>query len=337
MCKAIFTGFNKFIAVIFFALTVINSTYIRAESAATNLPRIENQKKLVYMVSDLRIPFWDIMARGVRSKANELGYSVEIYSANNSSKSELMALANARQAKVDGIIISPTTSSACSTILKLAKKANIPVVISDIGTDSGEYVSYISSDNRQGAYEIGKVLVNKLNALDWQQGRVGIISIPQKRLNGQARTAGFLQALDEAGVRAAGLYQQVTFSDLETYEFSRKLIKENKDLNAIWLQGSNRYQAALRAIADTNNQKNILLITFDAEPEFLDLIPKGVLVGAAMQQPYLMGEESVVAMDKHLKGKVVEKNLQLPILAISENNLKQKLKTIKRNVLGLDR
>ncbi|MDX1295212.1 MAG: substrate-binding domain-containing protein [Sulfurimonadaceae bacterium] len=295
-----------------------------------------SKKRLAYLVSDLRIPFWDIMARGIQNSANELGYEITVYSAENSAKRELELTAQVIREKVDGIIVSPTNSSACVTILRLAKSAGIPVVISDIGTDGGEFVSYISSDNRDGAYKIGQVLAERMIELGWQDGRVGIVSIPQKRLNGQLRTAGFMQAMDEAGIKGADIKQQVTFSYQETYDFSKELIEAYPDLRAIWLQGSDRYQGALDAIADSGKADDILLICFDAEPVFLELIPKGVLVGAAMQQPFLMGEESVRSLDRHLNGEAVQKNLQLPILAISAKNIDEKLPVIKRNVLGIE-
>lgn len=294
-------------------------------------------KKLVYIASDARIPFWAIMAKGVKSSAEPLGYTLAVYSPENDPKKELELVAKAINDKVSGIIISPTTSSACVTILKLAKQASIPVVISDIGTDGGEYVSYISSDNKQGAYEIGKVLAKKLLSKGWNDGRVGIIAIPQKRLNGQLRTAGFMQAMKEAGIKGADIKQQSEWSEEETYRYSKELIEKYKDLRAIWLQGSDRYKGALNAIADSGKKDKILLITFDAEPEFLELIPKGVLVGSAMQQPYLMGQEALRAMDAHLQGKGVEKNLQLPILAISTDNIAEKLPIIRKNVLGIEK
>ena len=295
-----------------------------------------NVKRLVYLVSDLRIPFWQIMARGIRRGAGERGYTMEVLSAANSARREMEFVGRAIRDKVDGIIVSPTNSSACVTILKLANRAGIPVVISDIGTDGGEYVAYISSDNLDGAYRIGQVLTKRMLELGWGEGTVGIIAIPQRRENGQARTKGFMRALEEAGIKGAGLEQQVTFSYQETYDFSKALIEKNPDLRAIWLQGSDRYQGALDAIADAGKGEEILLLTFDAEPEFLDLIPQGVLVGAAMQQPYLMGEKAVAAMDRHLKGEAVEREQQLPILAISAKNIERELTTIKRNVLGIE-
>jgi len=255
--------------------------------------------RLVYLVSDLRIPFWEIMSRGIRAAAAERGYAVDVYSADNSAKQELIGAGKAFADGVAGIILSPTNSSASVTILKLAKGAGIPVVIADIGTDGGEYVSYIASDNRTGAYQLGRMLADEMRRRGWQDGRVGIVAIPQKRANGQARTAGFMQALKEAGIRGADIRQQVTFSYQETYGHSRAMLADQPDLRALWLQGSDRYRAALDAIADAGRRGEVLLICFDAEPEFLQLIPEGVLVGAAMQQPFLMGEKAVVTLDRH--------------------------------------
>lgn len=311
------------------AFGILSAHTSMAQDTTTSKP------SLVYLVSDLRIPFWDIMWRGIKSRAEQLGYEVKVHSADNDAKLELQHTGQAIRDKVSGIIVSPTNSSAAVTILKLAKSAGIPVVISDIGTDGGDYVSYISSDNEGGAYALGKVLAAQMQKVGWNDGRVGVISIPQMRANGKARTAGFMRALDEAGIKGAGLRQQVTFSYQETYDFAKELIAANPDLRALWLQGSDRYQGALDAIRDSGKTGEILLITFDAEPEFLDMIPQGILVGAGMQQPYLMGERAVDAMDQHLNHQQVVKNQKLPVLAISTDNIAQELLTIRRNVLGL--
>ncbi|MBT3204817.1 MAG: substrate-binding domain-containing protein [Gammaproteobacteria bacterium] len=318
------------------AVFSFSTPLIAAETDALKESKVQINKNLAYLVSDRRIPFWDIMSRGIENAARELGYEVRVYSAENNAKNELKATITAIKSKVSGLIISPTNSSASVTILKLAKKAGIPVVISDIGTDQGDYVSFISSNNKDGAYQIGKVLTEKMISVGWQSGSVGIIGIPQNRLNGQMRTAGFVQALDEAGIKSASLKQQSTFSYQETYEYSKTLINNHANLRAIWLQGSDRYQAALDAIADANKTGEILLLCFDAEPVFLELIPQGILVGAAMQQPYLMGEKAVYSMDRHLRGKAVEKNQQLNVLAISTKNINDKLPIIHRNVLGIE-
>lgn len=295
----------------------------------------EANKKIAYIVSDTTIPFWQIMSKGIKNKANELGYSVDIYSSKNLRKIEIENFNNALKDKVSGIILSPMHSSSAVFLLRLAKKANVPVIISDIGTDGGDYVSFISSNNEDGAYKIGKILAKKMKELGFNDGTVGIVSIPQKRANGKARTKGFLKAINEEGIKSAGLEQQVDFSLEETYELSKKLIKENPNMKALWLQGSDKYKGALNAIKDMNKKDEILLICFDSEPEFLEMIPEEKLVGAAMQQPFLMGEIAVEKLHEYLNGKDVEKNIQLDILAISKENIEEEMKIIKRNVLGI--
>ena len=293
-----------------------------------------SEQKIVYISTDIRIPFWDIMARGAKEKADTLGYDFEILSADNSVKKELELTVKAIKEKVDGIIVSPSTSSACVTLLKLAKNANIPVVISDIGSDGGEYVSYISSNNKEGAYAIGKVLAQKLHEKGWSDGKVGIIAIPQKRLNGQARTAGFIRALSEYQIKGGDIKQIQDWSDEETYRYTQELIDTTPNLRAIWLQTSNIYKGALQAIRERNKESEILLIAFDAEPEFIELIQNGTIVGSAMQQPYLMGEVAMRTLDAHIKGEKVTKSIQLPILPISTSNIKSMLPKIQRDVLG---
>lgn len=294
-------------------------------------------KKVAYIVSDIRIPFWNIMSKGIQKAADERGYELEILSADNSKILQIKLTAKALKKKVNGVIISPINSTSAATILNISKRFHTPVVIADIGTDGGDYVSFISSNNFDGAYKIGKVLVKKMKELGYdKKGTVGIIAIPQKRANGKARTAGFMKALDEGGIKGAGLLQQVDFSYKETYNYSMKLIRDNPNLKAIWLQGSDRYQGAIDAINKSGKKGKILLVCFDAEPEFLKMIPDGELVGAAMQQPYLMGYEAMVQLDNYLQGKPVVKNKQLDILAISKDNIQQKLPIIKRNVLGLE-
>ncbi|MCT7465090.1 substrate-binding domain-containing protein [Aliarcobacter cryaerophilus] len=294
------------------------------------------QKKLAYIVSDINIPFWQIISKGIKDKSNELGYEIHIYSSNNLKKNELENLASAISLKIDGLIISPINSSTASTLLEIANMNKIPTIVADIGSDSQNYLSFISSDNKKGAYELGKILSKYMKSLSWnKEGTVGIIAIPQKRLNGKDRTIGFIKALEEDNIKVSGMYQQVDFSYEETYNYSKKLIDENKNLRAIWLQGSDKYKGALDAIKKANKQNEIALICFDAEPEFLEMIQNGDLVASAMQQPYIIGQEAVVTLNNYFNNKEVKKEQKMEILSISKENIDDKLKIIKLNVLGI--
>lgn len=152
------------------------------------------------------------MKRGIEQRAASLGYQIEVYSANNDAKREVEGFARAIKDKVDGIILSPTNSSAAVTLLRLAQTAKIPVVIADIGTESGEYVSYIASDNFEGSYQLGKLLVSALPVARLAKRQRRHHRNPQKTApTAKPITAGFMKALDESGVKTADLRQQVNF------------------------------------------------------------------------------------------------------------------------------
>lgn len=296
----------------------------------------ETQSHIAYLVSDIRIPFWDILHAGIAAEADKQGYALHIHSAQNSRQKEIENAVKALQSGASGIVFSPIDSSSAVTILRLAERASVPVVIADIGADSGKYVSYIASDNLQGAEDLGNILVKAFRQRPAENPSVGIIAIPQKRENGRLRTQGFVSAIERAGYRSAGLRQQQDFSYQETYQFASELIQANPNLQALWLQGSDRYQAALDAIADANKQGEIALICFDAEPEFIDMLQQGTLLAAGMQQPFLMGEMAMATLHKHLQGETVAKHISLPVLAVSQDNLDTLRPRILRNVLGRD-
>ncbi|HAU8250977.1 TPA: substrate-binding domain-containing protein [Vibrio vulnificus] len=297
-------------------------------------PWLSASQQIVYMVSDLRIPFWQIMWGGIENEAKQLGYEAVVLSAENDAKTELENIIKAIALKPDGIILSPTNSSAAVTILKMAEQANIPVVISDIGTEGGTFVSYIESDNFSGAFQLAQILAAAMKAKGWQNGEVGVVAIPQKRKNGIARTEGFVEAAKQQGMRIAAIKQQKDFSYQETFIFTQTMLREHRKIRAIWLQGSDRYQAALDAIDSLGQRDKVLLICFDAEPEFIDMIRSQQLVGSGMQQPFLMGERAMHSLHQFLLGHTVAKEQQLEVLAVSSQNLDSLLSTIQRNVLG---
>lgn len=302
---------------------------------AISLQANSSKGKIAYIVSDISIPFWQIMSKGIKNQASNAGFEVEVYNSNNMRKEELKSTISAIKQKVDAIVVSPINSSSCVTVLKLAKKANIPAVVADIGADSKEYVSFISSKNKNGAYKLGLLLSKKMIEKNLQDKKVAIVAIPQKRINGQQRTAGFMKALNEYEIKSSGIAQQVDFSLQETYDLTTKLLNQSDSLQALWLQGSDKYLGALKALKD-HNKEDVLLVTFDAEPEFLELISKGVIVASAMQQPFLMGEEAVKAVDNYLSNKEVKKQIKVDVLAISKDNIDKMLPIIRRNVLGLN-
>jgi len=302
-------------------------------TAAT--PATAQNKEIVYLTPGLDLPFWRYLSKGVENVATAKGYTFQALDSRNSADTQLRNAQDAIARGVAGIVISPTDSSTAPSVLTLAQNANIPVVVADIGTNSGEYVSFIISDNYEGANGVGKALAAAMKEKGWEDGSVGLITISQARKNGQARTQGFRDAMKEAGItKEAGLQQMQSYTADETFKFTQDMLTANPDMRGIWIQTDQPAIGALRAIKAARRDGEILVAGFDGIPEFVDLLKSGELVATGMQQPYLMGQKSAEALISHLDGGTPEKEILVPILIVTSENIDEVLPTVKETVFA---
>ena len=279
-------------------------------------------RNLVYITPDSGVSFWRYVGTGAEKAAQEANYSLEVLSSNNDAQTQLKNAQDAITKGVAGIVISPTDSSTAPSVLKLAADAGIPVTIADIGTESGEHVAFIGSDNFGGAKGIGEVTAAKLVENGWTDGSYGIIGIPQARINGQLRTNGFREAMAAAGVtNEVPMFEMKQFTAEESFKFAQDMITANPDLRAIFIQTDSAAVGAQRAVRAARKTDDIIIAAFDGTPELYDLIKDGKILGSGMQQPYLMGFTAAEALCKHLGGETVEKEVLLPILVGTTDNV----------------
>ncbi len=218
-------------------------------------------------------------------------------------------------------------------MLELAKKAGIPVVVADIGTNSGDYVSFIISDNYEGAHGVGEALAAALKEKGWQNGSVGLITISQARKNGQARTAGLPRRHDEGGVttKEAGLQQMQSYTADETFKFTQDMLTANPDMRGLFIQtdqpalgalarhqgGPPRRRRSRRRLRRHSGIRRSSQIGRDRRLRHAAALSHG---REAPAKPW----------SKHLAGKKPEKEISVPIVVVTSNNIDQILPTIKR-------
>lgn len=290
--------------------------------------------EIVYLTPSLDVPFWRYLLKGIESEAKKAGYAVTAYDSTNDASRQLSNAQDAISRKVDGILISPTDSSTAPRILQLAEQAGIPVVIADIGTDSGNYVSFIISDNFEGAEQVGKEAVRLFREKGMDKPKVGQVSLSLARANGQKRAGGWRRAMEEIGAEEVDLKQMQLYTAEETFKYVQDMLTANPDINAIFVHADSPSVGAVRAIQTSRMGRQVMLFGFDGMPEFIDYLHEGKLLAVGMQQPYLMGVESGKTMIQHLKGEKVEKEIMVPIILVSKANIDDVLDVIKLTVFG---
>lgn len=291
-------------------------------------------KHFAYLTPGLDLPFWRIVGKGVSDTVKAQGGAITIYDSHNDAATQLKNAQDAVAQGVAGIVISPTDSSTAPSVLQIAARAKIPVVIADIGTNSGEYVSFVSSENEKGAYETGKKLAEVMKQKGWDKGGYGISSISLARQNGKLRTEGFRRAMKEAGIAEVALNQMQRYTADETFRFVQDMITAHPDMRGVFVQTDAPTLGAARAIQVAHKQSDVALVAFDGIPQFVDMLKNGTLAVSGMQQPYLMGQKAAGALLDDLAGKQPPKSIVVPVVVVSKDNLAQELPVIKQTVFG---
>lgn len=295
---------------------------------------VAQEKQIVYICAGLEAPFWRYVAKGVEDAAKERGYGYAALDSRNNAQSQLQNAQDAIIKKVTGIVLSPTDSSTAPAVLDLAEKAGIPVSFAGIGTTSGTYVTFVTSNDEEGAYATGKELAKAFAAKSWTNAKVGMINISQARQNGVMRTNGFVKAMKEAGHSVVANNEMQVYTADETFRYVQDMLTANPDLRGIFVETDSPTLGAIRAVDAMRRSGDTLVAAFDGVPEFIDFIKNGTLVASGMQQPYLMGKRAAETVIDSLEGKTPEKQIVLPILTATKENIDALLPEIKQTVFA---
>ena len=313
---------------------LVGSAIVSAAALRMPAARGAARRQLAYLAPDLGLRFWRILAKGAEDEAAQRHASVSVYDSSNDPVMQAQSASEAIERKIDGILVSPTDSAAAPQVLEAAAEAGVPVVIADIGTSRGEYVSFISSDNFHGAYGVGQVLARAIQKRGFEHCTVGVVAISLARNNGQERTNGFMKAMEEAGIGQAELAEMERYTAAETYNFVRDMVNAHPDMHGVFVETDQASLGALRALRMMGRQRSILVAAFDGIPDFVSLIADGVMVGSGMQQPYLMGQLAARAMLDYLDGKTPERQITVPILVVTADNVRELEPIIRTTVFG---
>ncbi len=292
----------------------------------------EKVYEIAYITPSMDTPFWRFMATGIEREAEKLGnVTVTTYDSKNSADIQYTNMQDVIVKGVDGIVISPTDSASCVTALELAKEAGIPVAISDIGTDSGEYVTFIKTNNLDGAKEGGAYLATLLKEGDQVAEIVG----PQARQNQQDRKAGFEEGVSAAGVEIVDFRQMERENRSEGEAYAQDYLTAYPSLKAIFCTSDDASLGVLAA-CQAAGRTEVLIFGFDSNEELLSAVREGTIAGTSTQQPLLMGAKALDGVVDFLNGKEVEKIQEINTLLVTKDNMEEVYDTLAETAMVIE-
>ncbi|WHH57972.1 substrate-binding domain-containing protein [Petroclostridium sp. X23] len=295
-----------------------------SQPAAQSSAKPADKKPVVaYITAATDDPFWNNLATGIKQNASKYGVDVLEYDSRLDAATQLKNAQNAITKNVDVIIISPTDSASCASVLEEAKKANVPVVIADIGTDKGEYASFVISSNKKGSREVGDYLAEYFKKNNISGGPVAQITISLTRINGQNRLNGFKEAMESAGIELGDLRQSEKYTRAESEGFAQNLMTAAPDLKAIFCHYNEGTLGVVKAVENAKKEKDVAVVGFDGSPEMVEALKAGKVLATAMQQPVLMGRYAMDAANDIINGKTPEKEIEVPTLLVTKDNVNE--------------
>lgn len=269
------------------------------------------QDTIAIVLSTLNNPFFVTMKDGAEEKAKALDYNLIVLDSQNDPSKELSNIEDLSVRGVKAILINPTDSDAVSNAIRMANRANIPVITLDRGATRGDVASHIASDNVAGGEMAGQYIIDQVGKDAKVIQLEGIAGTSAARERGE----GFMKAVDGSSLDLLAS-QPADFDRTKGLNVMENLLAANSDVQAVFAQNDEMALGALRAVQSSG--KEILIVGFDGTEDGITAVERGVLGATIAQQPALIGELGVETADKLLKGETVEKNIPVPLKVITQ-------------------
>lgn len=223
--------------------------------------------KLGVSISTTNNPYFVSMKDGLDSYAKDKKVSLKVADAQDDAARQADDIQNFISQNVDAILINPVDSKAVVTSIKAANSANIPVILIDRGSEGGDVLTTVASDNVAAGKMAAEFAVKELGekAKTFELSGVPGASATVDRgkgFNDIAKTK--LDILSS---------QSANFDRAKALNTAQNMIQGNKDVQVIFAQNDEMALGAAQA-AKSAGLKDVMIIGIDGQPDAHDAIKK---------------------------------------------------------------
>lgn len=241
------------------------------------------------------------------------GYKLIFDDAQQKQENQIKAIRNFIQQDVDYIVVAPVVETGWETVLKEAKKAGIPVILSDRQMK-------VSDDSLYLCWVGGNFLKEGQDSVVWLNNYVKKIGKDKEDLNvvliqgtiGSSAQVGRTQGITEGLAKNPKYHllakQTGEFTQAKGQEVMESFLKAYPDIDVVFCENDNEAFGAIDAIKAAGKVpgKDIIIISFDAVHEAFNRMIAGEINCACECNP-LHGPRVDEIIKKLQKGEKVDK------------------------------
>ena len=252
-------------------------------------------------------------SESIKSAAKEAGFELKFSDAQQKQENQIKAIRSFIAQKVDVIAFSPVVESGWGTVLREAKAAKIPVILSDRAVnekDDSLWVSFMGSDFVEEGRKAGRWLLENM------KGKTGDVNIVE--LQG---TVGSAPAIDrkkgfEEIIKADPRFKIIRsqtgdFTRAKGKEVMEAFLKaEGKKINVLYAHNDDMAIGAIQAIEEAGMKpaKDITIISIDAVKGAFEAMMAGKLNVSVECSP-LLGPQLMQAVKDLKAGKTLPRRI----------------------------
>ncbi|MDU4934560.1 MAG: ribose ABC transporter substrate-binding protein RbsB [Peptostreptococcaceae bacterium] len=270
-------------------------------------------KKIGFIVSTLNNPFFVDLKSGIEERAKELGYEVVVLDSQNDPAKEVSNMEDLTVKEVDIVLLNPVDSDSAVASVMIANNYELPVVTVDRAANGGDVVTHIASDNAVGGSMAAQYLIDQLG------GKGNIVELEGTAGSSAARDRGqgFDDKIAESDMNIIAK-QIADFDRTQGLTVMENILQSKKNIDAVFAQNDEMALGAQKALEDMG-MKDVLIVGFDATDDAVEAVKNGTMAATVAQQPLLIGEAAVNAIDKILKGEKVDNFIPVELKLITRN------------------
>ncbi|MFI2635503.1 ABC transporter substrate-binding protein [Streptomyces collinus] len=271
----------------------------------------------------------------VKSAAKEAGIKLQFSDAQQKPENQISAIRSFIAQKVDVIAFSPVVVKGWDAVLNEAKRANIPVVLTDRSVESDEslFVTLVGSDFTDEGRRAAKILEKVLE----KAGHKGKVKIAQlEGTTGAApaieRAKGFKEVMDAEHKDDWEIVASQTgdFTRAGGKQVMAAFLQSNPDIDVLFAHNDDMGLGAIQAIEAAGKKpgKDILIVTVDGVKDGFIAMSEGK-INAIVECNPLLGPQLMEVVKKVQAGEKVERWIKTKESDFMQDQAKDALPTRK--------
>ena len=283
---------------------------LAALMAGTAVPAVAAEKPvtLAFLAGIIGDPFYTTMQCGAQDAAKKFNVDLSWSGPTDWDISLQQPFIDAAiQTHPDGIVLAPTDSKALVTTVKSLMKDGTPVVTVDAPLDEPVALQSIQSDHYAGGVTAAKAM----DKITDGKGTYMVLGLRPGLPDIDARVKGFTDTFPKDHPNATLL--PVAYPETSSTKAAEEVaaaIQASPDLKGVYATHFAAATGAASAILAAGMKGKIKLIAFDAAPEQVRDLKDGVYDALIVQEPYVMGYDSVKLVAGVIRGTIDKKSVK---------------------------